>query len=462
MRPRARVLFTLICVAGFSAAPPLLAAVDHRALIQGAFPDGPSVTAKCLECHPEAATQMMATTHWTWSSPQDLGERGKVDLGKKNAINNYCISISSNEPRCTSCHAGYGWKDASFDFTDRNRVDCLVCHDTTGTYKKDPEGAGHPKLPPGQTLLAIAQGVGRSSRATCGACHFYGGGGDGVKHGDLDTSMATPNRQYDVHMGVDGLDFACTECHAASDHRIKGNAMVVSPAGDNQVECTDCHQAAPHKESLLNQHLARISCQTCHIPSFAKSIPTKTYWNWSTAGQDRQAPKDAYGKPTYDKKKGDFTWEREIRPVYAWYGGKAGVHLLGDRMNPTQVTRLNWPEGRRSDPNAKIYPFKVHRGRQMYDKKNGYLIVPNVFGKEGYWKNYDWNLAAQVGMKSVGLPYSGEYDFADTVMYWRINHMVVPAKQALGCLDCHGDKGRMDWKALGYERDPLAGKLAKR
>ena len=182
-----------------------------------------------------------------------------MELGKKNAINNYCISVNSNWPRCTSCHAGYGWKDASFDFGDRTRVDCLVCHDTTGAYEKDPQGAGHPKAElvsspapspgapqassasPGKDLLAIAQSVGRSSRATCGACHFYGGGGDGVKHGDLDTSMGAPARAYDVHMGVDGPNFSCTECHQASHHRIKGNAMVVSPGGDNQVECTDCH-----------------------------------------------------------------------------------------------------------------------------------------------------------------------------------------------------------------------------
>jgi cytochrome c peroxidase len=54
------------------------------------------------------------------------------------------MSIISNEARCTSCHAGYGWKDATFDFTDMTKIDCLVCHDTTGTYKKIPTAAGMP------------------------------------------------------------------------------------------------------------------------------------------------------------------------------------------------------------------------------------------------------------------------------------------------------------------------------
>lgn len=58
-------------------------------------------------------------------------------------------------------------------------------------------------------------------------------------------------------------------------------------------------------------------------------------------------------------------------------------------------------------------------------------------------------------MASTGLPYSGDYGFAETVMYWRINHMVAPKEQALSCLDCHGDSGRLDWQALGYKVDPL-------
>ena len=57
-------------------------------------------------------------------------------------------------------------------------------------------------------------------------------------------------------------------------------------------------------------------------------------------------------------------------------------------------------------------------------------------------------------MKASGLPYSGEYGFAETVMYWPINHMVSPKDKALKCGDCHGGTGRMDWKALGYEGDP--------
>ena len=65
-------------------------------------------------------------------------------MGKKNVINNFCIGVSSNESRCTSCHIGYGWKDENFDFANSLNIDCIICHDRTGTYKKFPTGAGYP------------------------------------------------------------------------------------------------------------------------------------------------------------------------------------------------------------------------------------------------------------------------------------------------------------------------------
>jgi hypothetical protein len=39
-------------------------------------------------------------------------------------------------------------------------------------------------------------------------------------------------------------------------------------------------------------------------------------------------------------------------------------------------------------------------------------------------------------------------------MVWPVNHMVVPKDKALKCDDCHNEKGRLDWKALGYKGDP--------
>jgi hypothetical protein len=98
-------------------------------------------------------------------------------------VNNFCVSVFSNWPRCTGCHAGYGWKDANFDFTDQSRIDCLVCHDTTGTYRKDLRAAGMPD--PSVDLVMVAKKVGKPSRKSCGTCHFSGGDQDFVRHGKL-------------------------------------------------------------------------------------------------------------------------------------------------------------------------------------------------------------------------------------------------------------------------------------
>lgn len=446
----------------------------------GPFKSGPEVTKKCMECHEAATKAFLKSVHWTWSREQVVNGK-KLELGKKNVLNNFCIGLPGNWPRCTSCHAGYGWKDASFDFTKAENIDCLVCHETTGTYKKFPAGAGHPVYP-GETkefpkgkpwapvdLVKVAQSVGQPTRAACGSCHFYGGGGDHVKHGDLDSSLTKPTPDIDVHMGK--LNFTCQSCHkGGKDHAIKGEALSVSVGtGKRIMGCTDCHKADVHKNAGLNKHAKRIACQTCHIPTFAKALPTKTWWDWSTAGKDvkpEDVPKDQYGMKLYDKMKGDFKWEKDVVPTYFWFNGKIDRYLAGDKIDPAKVVKLTAAQGSIKDPDAKIMPFKIMRGKQAYDSGNNTIAFVNVFGpptsESAYWVKYDWNKAIEAGMKAAGQPYSGKYGFVETSMVWSVNHMVVPKDKSLKCNDCHGDKGRLDWKALGYAGDPMKVKSGKK
>ncbi len=437
----------------------------------GPFKNGPEVTRKCIECHEKETKDFMKTVHWTWSSEQGANGK-KIELGKKNALNNFCIGLPSNWPRCTSCHAGYGWKDASFDFSKAENVDCLSCHDTTGTYKKFPTAAGHPvyagetkEFPKGKPwppvdLVKVAQSVGAPNRATCGSCHFYGGGGDHVKHGDLDSSLTHPTPGIDVHMGGP-KKMVCQDCHKSKDHTLMGRAVSVSlGSGPRAMGCTDCHKPSAHKNAALNRHADRVACQTCHIPTFAKDRPTKVWWDWSTAGKDvkpEDVPKDRYGEKTYDKMKGDFKWGKDVVPTYYWYNGSVDRYLAGDKIDASKVVRLSAAKGDRKDRNARIFPFKLMRGKQAYDIGNGTIAFVNVFGPPGsdaYWAKYDWNAAVAGGMKAAGQPYSGKFGFVETSMVWPVNHMVAPKDKALQCADCHGEKGRMDWKALGYKGDP--------
>ncbi|MCB9646424.1 MAG: tetrathionate reductase family octaheme c-type cytochrome [Deltaproteobacteria bacterium] len=427
------------------AKPP--AHLDHAPFYTAPLADGPAVTKTCLSCHPESAKEVMATSHWTWTG-DEVHRPGAEPLriGKANLFNNFCIAVTPNQPFCTSCHAGYGWKDKDFDFDEPTNVDCLVCHDQSGGYAKKPGGAGYPA--DGVDLLAAAKSVGRPNRSNCGACHFDGGGGDGVKHGDLDRTMLNPPPRIDVHMGKYNL--TCVDCHKTHDHEITGRSMSVSVNDENRVFCTDCHSDRPHGEERLDSHTDAVACPTCHIPYMAVQTPTKLSWDWSTAGQD--IGDDLHH---YLKKKGTFHYAANVPPEYAWYNGLSKRHLPGDNIDPDKVTELNSPAGSLADPTAKIWPFKVHRGKQVYDVQNLYFLAPKTAGEGGYWTEFEWDKALRLGAEATGLAYSGEFGFAPTKMYWPLAHMIPPAAEALTCVDCHAEGGRMDWEALGYGSDPI-------
>lgn len=443
---------------------------DHSQLeaLRGPFNTGPEVTKACLSCHNMAGHQVIQSIHWTWAAKNPA--TGKT-LGKQHVANNFCGSITSNEPRCTSCHAGYGWKDGKFDFSDQSNVDCLACHDSTGTYRKFSTDAGHPLYadrefepmegPPGKKqfkapdLTKIAQHVGKSGRKNCGNCHFNGGGGDGVKHGDLDTSLIKPARELDVHMAADGANMACADCHTFNAHQPSGSryaATAKDPHGfdlpqddHNRATCESCHGNAPHQAARINQHANKVACQTCHIPEFARGgVATKMLWDWSTAGK-----KDADGKPLfvkdehghliYSAAKGDFKLGENVRPEYKWYNGTVHQLTFTDKIDDSKVLELNRVEGSASDPKARIWPFKVMHGKQPYDTVNKTLVVNHVFGDDdtALWKHYDYEKSIKVGMETAGLPYSGQFGFIETRMNWFITHMVAPKEKAVPCQECH-------------------------
>jgi octaheme c-type cytochrome (tetrathionate reductase family) len=413
------------------------------------------------------------TKHWTWESVDP--KTGQM-RGKKNIINNYCTSPISNEKDCMACHAGYGWKDSSFDFTIEKNVDCLVCHDTTGTYRKLPGDAGHPvyerkEFPAGSgkfvdpvDLKRVAQNIGKPSRTNCGACHFFGAGANGAKHGDLDSSLQHPGKYLDVHMNEKGLNFSCATCHSTSSHQVagsrynvaaavKGPAHIRGKADESPASCQSCHGNKPHPEKMarLNQHTDKIACQTCHIPEYARDdIGTELSWDWSQAtvmGPDGKpfARKDSAGRRAFDSKKGAWVWDSHVIPEYRWFNGVSTYKVIGDKIDPSKVVKINEVGGSPDDPGSRIWPTKVHRGKQPYDKVNSYLTVQHTAGEDesALWHNYDWQKAISAGMKAAGLPYSGEYGFVSTELTWPITHMVAPKEDALTCAQCHSRNGRL-------------------
>ena len=461
MKIRIPLALAIILAATTAFYSPILAMEDHTEYIEGPFETGEEVTAACLDCHEEQAEDILKTSHWKWKGKPNMVEgmeRSKEEYGKANLLNNFCTDIEGGSRAfCTKCHIGYGWTDSSEPLSDITKIDCLVCHATEGRYKKSQGGYPDQKmLDKGRMdLVVAARSVKMPERKNCGVCHFFSGGGDAVKHGDLDSSLIKPKREHDVHMGG-STDMTCQECHITNDHQIAGGStFLATHAG--RVACEDCHRD-PHRDSnsknLLDIHTQTLACQTCHIPLYAKGQATKMSWDWSTVGQEVE-PEEQYGKETFARHKGTFVWGKDVTPEYAWYNGKIERYLKGEKIkDPSKTVYVSKPVGDIRDKDSKIYPFKIHRGKQPMDSKFQYLSIFQNYG--GLWTHYDWDKALTVGAEASGLAYSGEYEFVSTAFYGSINHEVAPKEQALQCGDCHfGRDKRMDWEALGYEGDPM-------
>jgi len=435
--------------------------VDHGNVtaLQKKFKSGPEVTQACLSCHSEAEKQFHKTIHWTWKA--GATENGAVRGKAGHSLNNYCISANSWQDKgCLSCHPGWGSKTES--------VNCLVCHGQKDinweeaftdyqafSESDDPEEQEIADEISGEIQAAVVA-VSRPTRKNCGSCHFYGGGGDGVKHGDLDSSLAKPNKKLDVHMGVDGQNFECTRCHTTSMHNIAGRVYTQPAYTDrkslieddltSKITCESCHSAKPHKAgSKANDHTDKVSCQACHIPTFARVNPTKMSWDWAQSGKLKDGKpyktKDEFGKHDYLSIKGQMKWAKDVKPEYAWFNGSIDSLTAKDTIDPSGEVRLSHAVGSPDDSNSRIYPFKVHRGNQPYDKINKTLLVPLLSGPKGYWKDMNWDRALTLGNKAVGVPFSGEFDFVKTTYVYPTTHMVAPKDNVVNCTECHIQKG---------------------
>ncbi|MBT8340531.1 MAG: tetrathionate reductase family octaheme c-type cytochrome [Desulfatitalea sp.] len=440
---------------------PVWITTDHARIeaLQADFRSGGQITQACLSCHTEAAGQIHQTLHWTWQAFVD--ENGNVYGKGGDSLNNFCISANRmQDKQCLNCHPGWG--------TRTDTINCLNCHGSkTLNWEEafeDLEVFSDSDDPEEQQIAdelradiqAAVQAVVRPQRSNCGACHFKGGGGDGVKHGDLDSSLSRPDKALDVHMAADGRNFQCTRCHTTTVHNIAGR-VYTRPAAvartslieddlATKITCESCHGGHPHKSlSKANDHVDKVACQSCHIPTFARVNPTKMSWDWSQAGRTRDGKpyktKNAFGMDDYLSIKGQMSWEKNIVPTYFWYDGTIDSITARDKIDPSGPVAVSHPMGHAGDTRARIAPFKVHRSRQPYDKVHKTLLAPLLSGPDGYWQTLDWQRALNKGMQAMALPYSGEFDFVDTTYVFPITHMVAPKDNAVACTECHTHTG---------------------
>ncbi|MDP2400568.1 MAG: tetrathionate reductase family octaheme c-type cytochrome, partial [Actinomycetota bacterium] len=334
-----------------------ISSVDHAkfSVLQQAFKRPQDLTAACLSCHTERDKEIMVTAHWTWLREVVRPNGEKMFIGKKNVPNNFCTGALGNNGSCMKCHIGYGWADKSFDFNEPTNIDCIVCHDGTKTYVKRKGGAGMPSTTENATKEApvpdynyIAQNVNLPGKHNCGICHFEGGGGNNVKHGDLEQALLNTNRNVDVHMATEGKNMTCIDCHTTERHNIMGRQYSVSAENNNRITCEQCHTGNPHGDVILDNHYRKVACQTCHIPVFAKANPTVMYWDWSQAGRAKEngdfiTEYDTDGNYDYLSIKGRFVWDKNVTPEYTWFNGTASHLLYNDTITeiPVKINQLN-------------------------------------------------------------------------------------------------------------------------
>ncbi|MGD9210253.1 MAG: tetrathionate reductase family octaheme c-type cytochrome, partial [Desulfobacteraceae bacterium] len=430
---------------------------DHRkiAKLKQPFKSGPEITQACLACHLEAENQFHKTIHWTWIGSTSQGKRyGKAG----DSLNNFCLSTNNGQDKkCLTCHPGWN------NMGNKGTVNCLICHGqeeinwsesfedlSAFTKSSDPEEIKIAEEIQAAIQNAV-QSVGLPTRRNCGGCHFKGGGGDGVKHGDLDSSITKPNKALDVHMGLDGQNFQCTRCHTTVLHNVAGRIYSTPAATDRKslidddriakITCESCHSSTPHKhESKANDHTDKVACQSCHIPEFARVNPTKMEWDWSKAGKtkngEKYKEKGYLGKEIYMSIKGEMKWAKNVKPEYFWWNGSIKTMTVKDTIDPSIVVPVTKPSGEPNASNARIFPFKVHHGKQPYDKVNKNLLAPFLSGPDGYWTNLDWPRALSKGMAALNVPYSNQFDFVKTTYVFPTTHMVAPKEKVVNCTQC--------------------------
>jgi hypothetical protein len=205
---------------------------------------------------------------------------------------------------CGQCHIGGGFHPATENMMPEGVVptpdvaedglDCLICHaseyDMNQRYVMEDEH-GHMRWNQDRSIAA-AMSVGRPTNDNCLTCHQHNMGGDTYEFNKASQSLGVMNqrlsheaakranpysKQHDVHVRA-GLQ--CLDCHEPQGHKIprgtKGTDLVANDLPGVAVECESCHTNAPHVKNpltrvVLNGHVNRLACETCHITNL---LPT--------------------------------------------------------------------------------------------------------------------------------------------------------------------------------------------
>ena len=123
--------------------------------------------------------------------------------------------------------------------------------------------------------------------------------------------------------------------------------------------------------------------------------------------------------------------------------------------DPDKVLTIAGPTSTIKDKKARIFPFKVMRGKQAFDPVNKTLMVVHQIGDDGYWKPTTGRNPQKSACRRPGCRSAARLTLSKQKCTGESTTWSPKRSEALSCLNCHGDEGRMNWKELGYAGDPM-------
>ena len=275
---------------------------------------------------------------------------------------------------CGQCHIGGNYHPATEKMMPvgdvpeeaKQGLDCLICHSATYDMNEryviqDDYGMRWNQ----DRSMRAAMTVALPKNKNCLNCHQHNLGGDAYEHNEAAKNLGHKNKRLlhhgakranpfgpedDVHSAAGLL---CTDCHVPEGHKIprgtKGVDLVSNDLPEKEVACENCHTLAPHTKSkdrvILNGHISRLACETCHIKELAAYNVVLRDWihpTWN-AEEGIFTPTDVY--LSGDVGKG---------LIYLWFNGNGTflANALGNNpMKPAhynplmeQMVKLDNPE----------------------------------------------------------------------------------------------------------------------
>ena len=445
--------------------------------------DGYHGAQTCAACHQDALDEIVRTVHWTLASPvrnvqglpdgtwwgmanRECALAGSTALANWTAATNGRATVQA--AGCGLCHIGSLPRPimpgAAATDAQKSTVDCLVCHageynwQRRATLVTDSTGVHWGQDASLDAALSITE---TPTSQACLRCHEHSFSED-YKRG----TPFTPANDVHAAAGV-----GCVTCHVTEHHRVaKGqyeSDMVANDLPDVPVSCPACHGPRPHhgtNAGVINDHTARLACQTCHIAEVSGIV----YENWGLPERD-----DIHGTYSalskYDRIPaihGIFVPTDTIaggHPSYVWRVSNKDDHKDAQSWMANATASID-------SPGAMIFPVRALTQVMLFDKKlkmwqapgmaylkenpqmAGFplLLAPN---REVYNRTGDVKAAIDAGMKpyeAMGLVWSGGWMAMEVpgTSYISVNHGI--RRSGFACRACHASAGVMDFKALGY------------